>query len=300
MNVNVANNTVTAIDNAYPILGESSGSTGPGGLLKIAVTGNTANVAAGGTALDSIRVQSRNTSTVCAAVSGNTTNSGGAGFFGIQLREANTSVFSLEGLALGSQTDPTVHNFVVAQNPSGGTVGTLAAVGNASITGRRGGELRNHSLGNQGGITVADPFLAEIRIMSFGFPPKGWALCNGQTPADQPEPGALLAARDDLRRRRPDELRASKPAGERSDPHGQRPHARRERGGEQAHTLSICEIPTHVHQAFVSPISDNTNVAVPTGKRAREPAVRDLRPGERAGRDGSDDASRTSAEARRT
>ena len=135
MNVNVANNTVTAIDNAYPILGESSGSTGSGGLLKIAVTGNTADVASGGTALDSIRIQSRNNSSVCAAVSGNTTNSGGSGFFGIQLREANTSVFSLEGLALGSQTDPTVHNFVVAQNPSGGTVGTLAAVGNASITG---------------------------------------------------------------------------------------------------------------------------------------------------------------------
>jgi hypothetical protein len=135
MNVNVANNTVTAIDNAYPILGESSGSTGPGGLLKIAVTGNTANVAVGGTALDSIRLQSRNLSTVCAAVSGNTTNSGGSGFFGIQLREANSSVFNLEGLTSGSQTDPTVHNFVVAQNPSGGTVGTLAAVGNASITG---------------------------------------------------------------------------------------------------------------------------------------------------------------------
>src|SRR5438270_169404 len=27
---------------------------------------------------------------------------------------------------------------------------------------------------------MAEPFLAEIRIMSFNFPPKGWALCNGQ------------------------------------------------------------------------------------------------------------------------
>ena len=27
---------------------------------------------------------------------------------------------------------------------------------------------------------MAEPFLSEIRIMSFGFPPKGWALCNGQ------------------------------------------------------------------------------------------------------------------------
>src|ERR1043165_7939366 len=27
---------------------------------------------------------------------------------------------------------------------------------------------------------MAEPFLSEIRIMSFVFAPKGWALCNGQ------------------------------------------------------------------------------------------------------------------------
>ena len=27
---------------------------------------------------------------------------------------------------------------------------------------------------------MAEPFLAEIRIVSFVFPPQGWALCNGQ------------------------------------------------------------------------------------------------------------------------
>jgi microcystin-dependent protein len=27
---------------------------------------------------------------------------------------------------------------------------------------------------------MADPFFGEIRIFSFSFPPKGWALCNGQ------------------------------------------------------------------------------------------------------------------------
>ena len=27
---------------------------------------------------------------------------------------------------------------------------------------------------------MADPFLAEIRIYPFNFPPKGWAFCNGQ------------------------------------------------------------------------------------------------------------------------
>jgi microcystin-dependent protein len=28
---------------------------------------------------------------------------------------------------------------------------------------------------------MATPYLSEIRIFSFGFAPKGWALCNGQT-----------------------------------------------------------------------------------------------------------------------
>src|ERR671917_99968 len=28
---------------------------------------------------------------------------------------------------------------------------------------------------------MSEPFLSEIRIVSFNFPPKGWALCNGQT-----------------------------------------------------------------------------------------------------------------------
>ena len=27
---------------------------------------------------------------------------------------------------------------------------------------------------------MSEPFLSEIRIMSFNFAPKGWAMCNGQ------------------------------------------------------------------------------------------------------------------------
>src|SRR3954447_16615960 len=27
---------------------------------------------------------------------------------------------------------------------------------------------------------MAEPFLAELRLMSFNFAPKGWAQCNGQ------------------------------------------------------------------------------------------------------------------------
>ncbi|MCE7951009.1 MAG: Ig-like domain repeat protein [Xanthomonadales bacterium PRO7] len=136
MNVNVAGNNVSKVDNAYPILGEASGSTGTGGTLKIAVTGNTANVAAGGTGLDSIRLQARNTSSICAQVSGNTTDAGGPGFFGMQVRQANTGVFNLEGLTVGPQVDPTVRNYVISQNPGattvGATIGTITGVANAS------------------------------------------------------------------------------------------------------------------------------------------------------------------------
>src|SRR5713226_3824966 len=27
---------------------------------------------------------------------------------------------------------------------------------------------------------MAEPFLAEVKIISWNFPPKGWAFCNGQ------------------------------------------------------------------------------------------------------------------------
>ena len=45
-----------------------------------------------------------------------------------------------------------------------------------------------------------DPFVAEIRIFAFNFPPKGWATCDGQL-ADLTEHRALLAARHHVRRR---------------------------------------------------------------------------------------------------
>jgi len=27
---------------------------------------------------------------------------------------------------------------------------------------------------------MSEPFLSEIKLVSFNFAPKGWALCNGQ------------------------------------------------------------------------------------------------------------------------
>ena len=93
---------------------------------------------------------------------------------------------------------------------------------------------------------MAEPFLSEIRIMSFVFAPKGWALCNGQLlPINQNQAlfallgttfggdGRVNFALPDLRARVPIHVGSG--------------HTLGERGGEQAHTLSIAELPTHVH-----------------------------------------------------
>ncbi len=108
---------------------------------------------------------------------------------------------------------------------------------------------------------MAEPFLAEIRIMSFSFPPKGWALCNGQLlPINQNQAlfsllgttyggdGQTSFALPDLRSRTPI--------------HRGSGHTQGERGGEQAHTLSIAELPTHTHPAQATSAAGNTSVAV--------------------------------------
>ena len=109
---------------------------------------------------------------------------------------------------------------------------------------------------------MAEPFLSEIRLMSFVFPPKAWALCNGQLlPINQNQAlfsllgttyggdGRVNFALPDLRGRVPIHVGAS--------------HTLGERGGEQAHTLSVAELPTHVHQ--LNGTSADADNPVPTG-----------------------------------
>jgi len=105
---------------------------------------------------------------------------------------------------------------------------------------------------------MAEPFLSEIRIMSFVFAPKGWALCNGQLlPINQNQAlfsllgttfggdGRVNFALPDLRGRAPIHVGSG--------------HTLGEKGGEQAHTLSIAEIPTHTHVANVTTNAADTN-----------------------------------------
>jgi microcystin-dependent protein len=99
---------------------------------------------------------------------------------------------------------------------------------------------------------MAEPFLSEIRIMSFGFPPKGWALCDGQLlPINQNQAlfsllgttyggdGRVNFGLPNLQGRTPIHMGSG--------------HTLGEKGGEQGHTLSISEIPTHTHSLRASP-----------------------------------------------
>jgi microcystin-dependent protein len=98
---------------------------------------------------------------------------------------------------------------------------------------------------------MAEPFLSEIRLMSFSFAPKGWAMCNGQLlPINQNQAlfsllgttfggdGRVNFGLPNLQGRTPIHVGGG--------------HTLGERGGEQAHTLSIAELPTHTHMAHAS------------------------------------------------
>jgi|ERR1044072_967858 microcystin-dependent protein len=93
---------------------------------------------------------------------------------------------------------------------------------------------------------MAEPFLSEIRLMSFAYAPKGWAMCNGQLlPISQNQAlfsllgttyggdGRVNFGLPDCRGRIPIAVGSG--------------HTLGEKGGEQAHTISISELPTHTH-----------------------------------------------------
>src|SRR3954451_8940912 len=107
---------------------------------------------------------------------------------------------------------------------------------------------------------MAEPFLSEVRLMSFGYAPQGWAQCNGQLlPINQNQAlfsllgttfggdGRVNFALPDLRARTPIHV-------------GSR-HTLGERGGEQAHTISIAELPQHTHVAQATSATGDTPVA---------------------------------------
>ena len=107
---------------------------------------------------------------------------------------------------------------------------------------------------------MSEPFLAEIKMVAFNFPPRGWAYCDGQIlPINQNQSlysllgttyggdGRTSFALPDLRGRTPIHVGDGHTLGQKS--------------GEETHGLSINEIPQHTHVPQGSSL--NANAPVP-------------------------------------
>ena len=107
---------------------------------------------------------------------------------------------------------------------------------------------------------MAEPFLGEIRLVSFGFAAKGWAQCNGQLlPINQNQAlfallgtfyggdGRVNFALPNLQGRTPMHVGPSSTQGQAA--------------GLQAVTLTQDQLPAHVHQ--LNGTSDLANASVP-------------------------------------
>jgi microcystin-dependent protein len=104
---------------------------------------------------------------------------------------------------------------------------------------------------------MSEPFLSEIKIVPFNFPPKGWAQCNGQLmPINQNQAlfsllgntyggnGQTNFALPDFRGRAPMHVSGTHLLGERS--------------GEEFHTLTVDELPAHGHSLVATTADADT------------------------------------------
>lgn len=106
---------------------------------------------------------------------------------------------------------------------------------------------------------MSDPYLAEIRVVSFSYAPKGWALCNGQLlPINQNQAlfsllgttyggnGQTTFALPDFRGRVPLHYGNSWTLGQSA--------------GQEFHTITLSEMPTHTHLLRASSAPADTRV----------------------------------------
>jgi microcystin-dependent protein len=109
---------------------------------------------------------------------------------------------------------------------------------------------------------MSTPFLSEIKVVSFNFPPKGWALCNGQLlPINQNQAlfsllGTTYGGNGQTNFALPN-LRGRAPL------HFGNGHNLGEAAGSTSVTVNIQQMPQHLH--FMQGTTQDTNgTVVPT------------------------------------
>jgi microcystin-dependent protein len=109
---------------------------------------------------------------------------------------------------------------------------------------------------------LSEPFLSEIKIVSFNFPPKGWALCNGQfLPINQNQ--ALFALLGTTYGGNGQTTFALPNIRGRVPIHMGNGHTLGEAAGSTSVTVNIQQLPTHLHAVGVTnaggAVADPTN-----------------------------------------
>src|ERR687886_527278 len=116
---------------------------------------------------------------------------------------------------------------------------------------------------------MAEPFLSEIKIIGFNFPPKGWAFCNGQLlPINQNQAlfallGTTYGGNGQTNFALPN-LRGQVPI------HMGNGHTLGERAGSTSVTVNIQQLPTHIHPLNAS-TSVNNAYTPPASLTSMEP-----------------------------
>ena len=109
---------------------------------------------------------------------------------------------------------------------------------------------------------MGTPFMSEVKICAFNFPPKGWALCNGQfLPINQNQAlfsllGTMYGGNGQTTFALPD-LRG------RGAIHQGQGFIEGQNGGEEFHTLTMSEMPAHEH--LPQAVKEAGNTIIPGG-----------------------------------
>jgi microcystin-dependent protein len=107
---------------------------------------------------------------------------------------------------------------------------------------------------------MSQPFLGEIRMFGFAFPPRGWAFCNGQLLAINTNTalfsilGTTYGGNGTTTFQLPN-LQSRIPLHFGTGP-GLSPRAEGQVGGEENHTLTIGETPMHNHIPILASTGD--------------------------------------------